>query len=171
MKKLTSIIAIAFLMTLGFNAVADNNTATSNATASAKIMTPITINTESHLQFGTFSSTGNAGTVTIEASLAGTRTSDPSITLSALDNGGSASYTVTGEANATYVITLPSSITISDGTNSMDIDNFTSNHDENIGTLNASGSEIIFVGATINVDANQAAGEYSGSYDVTVSYN
>ena len=40
-----------------------------------------------------------------------------------------------------------------------------------IGTLNASGTDFFAVGGTLNIDADQMVGTYTGSFTVTVAYN
>jgi hypothetical protein len=87
-----------------------------------------------------------------------------------------ASFTVTGVAAATYTITLPAgATTVSDGTNTMTIDTWTSNP-AGTGTLTG-GTSTLLVGATLNVDADQPGGVYntsnaggSGEFTVTVNY-
>ena len=39
------------------------------------------------------------------------------------------------------------------------------------GQLDALGNQTLTIGATLNVGANQAPGDYSGSFSVTVAYN
>ena len=39
------------------------------------------------------------------------------------------------------------------------------------GILNDSGEDTYAVGATLNVGANQTAGEYTGTFTVTAAYN
>jgi hypothetical protein len=83
-----------------------------------------------------------------------------------------ASFTVTGEGNSTYSITLPSSaITLTSPSGTMSVQNFVSTP-SNTGTL-SSGTQEIKVGATLNVSAAQAAGTYTNASGlfVTVNYN
>ncbi|KAF0196210.1 MAG: YapH protein, partial [Bacteroidetes bacterium] len=108
------------------------------------------------------------GTVTITP--AGVRSHTGGVTPSAIGTYNNAIYTATGEPNATYSITLPASTTISSGANSMTVNNFTSDPTPT-GLLNGGGSQTINVGATLNVGASQATGNYSGTYDVTIAYN
>ena len=85
-----------------------------------------------------------------------------------------AAYHVDGSIGATYVIHLPYSTTISNGTsaNNMTVDNFTSSKGvTNIGTLNGAGSDSFTIGATLNLAGGQPAALYTGTFDVTVAYN
>jgi hypothetical protein len=52
----------------------------------------------------------------------------------------------------------------------MQVDNFVSSLGATA-ALDAQGAQALKVGATLNVDANQAVGLYTGSFDVTVAYN
>ena len=78
-----------------------------------------------------------------------------------------AEFTVTGLSDATYSITFPNSTTITNAGNTMTIDNYT----ENATNILTGGSETFKVGATLNVNADQAAGAYTGNFIVTVDYN
>ncbi len=80
-----------------------------------------------------------------------------------------ASFNVTGDGNANYSITLPSSTTLSSGGDTMTVDTF--NHDAGATPTLAGGADTFNVGATLNVGATQAVGTYSGTFDVTVNYN
>jgi len=170
MKKLIALSAIFFAVVLTSNVFAQATSSTASATASAKIMIPIAIAKNIDLSFGNIASSTSTGTVVIAPDASGTRTYTGGVTPSVIGAYTSAKYTVTGEGSSTYTIALPSSITINSGSNSMTVNNFTSNESDGIGTL-SSGSQIIYVGATLNVAASQATGTYSGSYDVTVAYN
>ena len=171
MKKVTIILASVMLMSIAsLNAFADGGSnATANATASARIITPIKLTKTSDLNFGNIASSATEGTVTIAPQ--GSRTSGGGVTPSAIGDFTRAAYSATGENNATYNITLPGSITISSGTSlSMTVDNFKSTPTPT-GTFSGSGAQTIEVGATLNVGANQASGSYQGTYNVTVAYN
>jgi hypothetical protein len=67
---------------------------------------------------------------------------------------------------------LPSSATISSGSNTMNVNAFTSSP-ATTGTLSSGGTQDLKVGATLNVSAAQAAGLYTNStaVPVTVNYN
>jgi len=168
MKKLIALSAIFFAVVLTSNVFAQN-TATASANATARVMTPITIAAETNgLQFGTFSSSNAAGTVSIAATEAGTRSATGGVTLSSvLGTSGSAQYTVTGETGALFSVTLPSSIVIKSGANEMEVYDFSSNAT----TTLTGGTQTFYVGATIQVDAAQPTGDYTGTYNVTVTYN
>jgi hypothetical protein len=155
-------------------ATAANAQATASATASATIITPIMITKTVDLDFGNVAVSGTAGTVLM--SPAGVRTPNGGVTLPAVaGTPAAASFTVTGEASYTYAITLPTApLTITSGANTMTVDLFTSTP-SGTGTLSAGapGTQTVDVGATLNVNASQAAGLYISAtpFDVTVNYN
>jgi hypothetical protein len=143
--------------------------ATANSTADIVAAISIAKDTGGDLGFGYAVASGTAGTVVIAND--GTRTCNGGVTCIAGGTTSAASFTVTGQANYTYAITLPSSVTLTDGaSNNMTVDTFTSNP-ATTGTIGSGGSQTIAVGATLNVTASQAAGTYTGTFDVSVDYN
>ena len=115
----------------------------------------------------------NPGTVVLDPS--GSRIGTGGITLPAIAGTiSAASFCVSGIAFHTYAITLPSSCIISNGSNTMTIDTFTSNPSAT-GTLNGAtpGKQTLTIGATLHVAGAQAPDTYiSGSpFTITVNYN
>ena len=170
MKKVTIILAGVILMSIAsLNAFADGgSTATANATASARIIKPLLFTNSQGIAFGNIAASASPGTVTISTD--NVRTSTGGVTPSAVGGTTQAIYTATGENNATYTITLPETVEINSGENKMTVNGFVSNPGTT-GTLSGSGTQTINVGATLNVKANQAVGDYTGNYDVTIAYN
>lgn len=169
MKKLKFFtLAIAIL---GFTSISFAQV-TASATAAANIITPISIVNAGDMNFGNLAVSTTAGTVVLTP--AGERSETGGVTLPATAGSVSAAkFTVEGLANSTYSITLPSgNHTIKSGTNTMIVNAFTSSPTPT-GTLNASGTETILVGATLNVAGSQAAGSYVSEtgFEVTVNYN
>lgn len=120
------------------------------------------------LSFGRFAA--NTGG-TIIMSTAGVRSKTGGVILM---NGGtvtSASYSLTesgsGKSLQFTTITLPTTATMTSGANSMTLSNFTSDPPN---TVLGTGRTIVLVGATLTVAPNQAPGNYSGTYSVTVNY-
>lgn len=168
MKKVLLPISFCFLGLLFTSSVFGQATATANA--SATIVTPISITKNSDMNFGNIATNGAVGTVVL--SPASARTFTGGVTLPATTGiVTAASFTVQGSDTYTYAITLPLSVIIENGVNQMIVDNFTSTPDAT-GTL-ASGEEIINIGATLNLTASQAEGEYTSAtpFSVTVNYN
>lgn len=137
--------------------------------ATAAYGVEITIVNTQGLAFGSFAA-GSGGTVMV--SPAGTCTAGGDVVLLSLEACTTAEFTVSGDPNATYTIDLPA-----DGTSSlsgpgtdMAVTLFTSNP-ATIGMIGAGGTQVLSVGATLNVNSNQPAGAYSGSFSVIVNYN
>lgn len=171
MKNFTKVIAIAALMigsAVAANAQTDVKSAT--ATATATIITPITITKVNDLNFGNIISTATGGKVVL--SPASTRT-ETGVQLAAVQGTvTAASFTVTGETDYAYTVTLPSTdYTLTTGTGAatqtMILNAFTSDHTATI----AGGSLTLSVGATLNITANQSAGVYTNATPFTVSVN
>jgi hypothetical protein len=146
--------------------------ATASATATATIVAPITITKTTDMNFGNVAVDNVlGGTVVLDPASA--RTPSAGVTLPATTGTVSAaSFTVTGTAGFTYSITLPIDIILfhSLGMDQMLADNLTSTP-SGAGTL-VGGTDVINVGATLNVAPAQTPGVYtSPNFDVTVNYN
>lgn len=167
--KITALITLAFVA-VGVRAVAQE---TASATATATIVTPISITKTVDMNFGNVAVQSTTGG-TVVLTPAGVRSATGGVTLPTTATGTvtAASFTVNGTGNYTYAITLPSSaLTITSGSNTMTVSTFTSTP-SGVGTLSA-GTQTLNVGATLNVTAAQPAGTYvSGTpFNVTVNYN
>lgn len=163
MKKLLIIFAFTILGSSAFAQVS------ATATSSATVITPIEITKIVDLNFGTLAvSPTNPGTVILTPG--GTRTKTGGVTLPNVSGTVTAAkFTVTGLANSTYTITLPSSVILNGPSSTMTINAINSTPTAT-GTLN-SGTEDIFVGGTLNVIAAQPAGFYTNTTDLTVTVN
>lgn len=133
---------------------------------------PIAIVNTQALAFGSFAA-GSGGSVTLSA--AGVRSAGGVVVLLSSDAGAAAQFSVTGDPNVSYSITLPANggVALTSGANSMAVNNFTSNPSASTpstGLLSAGGSQTLTVGATLSVGSNQASGSYSGSFNVIVNY-
>jgi len=123
------------------------------------------------LQFGSFvANTG--GTVVV-----GTSADSASVTGGVIHMGGTvkrARFNLSCPGSmmtvgTNYIMSTDSSTTLTSGGNSMTVNNFTTSPSS--GYISNNGSATIYVGGTLNASANQAAGNYSGSFNVTVNYN
>ena len=155
------------IIVLGFSGVSFGQVK-AIATASANIITPISITKDVDMKFGNVAVIATAGTLVLSPT--GGRTATGGVTIPATTGiVSAASFTVNGQADYTYAITLPSTHTIKFGALSMIVDGF------NTPALKVltGGSEIILVGATLHVGASQATGLYVSEtpFDVTVNYN
>jgi hypothetical protein len=173
MKQITKFFALAFVM-IAFSASLFAQTNVATATATATIVTPVTITNNGDLNFGNVVASVGGGTVTITP--AGAR-SAVGVTLPAVPGTVTpAHFNVTGTANFTYTIAITGTpVTVTSGANTMTVNAFTSTPVAGVGTglLDGTGAQTIDVGATLVVGANQPAGTYvSGTpFTVTVNYN
>lgn len=143
--------------------------ATATATATANITRTMTVRTINGLFFGDLSSSPEAGTLAL--SPGGIRTTTGGVTVNRVIKGSPAAFDIQGDPNATYSITFPAAIIMTNGSpNSMVVDKFISSP-EIAGVIDASGQQTLYVGGTLNVNSRQAFGTYSGEFDVTVDYH
>lgn len=84
---------------------------------------------------------------------------------------GAANFTLTGQVNYLYTITLLASCVI-DRTGYVTAERFTS-YPTSTGILNANGMQLLSVGATFRIGSKQSTGSYScsGTALVTINYN
>ena len=170
MKKVVLIFASLLVIVVVSNtANAQSTPSVASATASAQIIQPLVITKVTDLAFGNIAAGTTAGTVVIDTD--GNRTGDGGITLiTAGSVSNAANFSITGYAEATFTVELPTSIVISSNGNEMTVDNFVSSLGET-SSLDVLGEANLNVGATLNVESNQAPGLYEGTFDVTVAYN
>lgn len=173
MKKLVLVFVSLFIIVIAAQNVngqvtSPNPTASSTATASANIIRVISISNSQSLLFGNIIASAAGGTVTISNTGAPAYDGVAAPTANEGDRQ-EARFTVKGENDATYSLTLPTKVTLgSEATSeSMELTGFNTDAKKVL----AEGQEIFGVGATLNVNANQPAGEYTGSFEVTVAYN
>lgn len=136
--------------------------AEATATARAVVSSIIGINQTVELNFGSFTAPSvgigtinQAGDVTNGVvPLASTRTA--------------AVFAVMGIGNSSYNFTLPATITIYSGVNNMNValEFASGGASRNL----SSGSENVVVNGVLTVAANQAIGNYVGTYQVSVNY-
>jgi hypothetical protein len=164
----TSMLCL-LLMSTG-NAMAQ---ATATASATANIIHPIALEKTIDMQFGN---------VAVSATIPGTAILDPSGTRTAGGAGGvtfpattgavsPASFTVLGQPGYSFSISLPAGCILSDGSShTMMVDNFRSDPPIS-GMLDATGTQILRVSATLNVAAGQQPGLYQNTSGVPVTVN
>ena len=131
--------------------------------ASAVIRRNIAATETQTMNFGTISSGATAGTVTL--SPAGVRTS----TLSYYGTSRPGIFSITGEPSTPLTVSFGNG-TLSNGANTMTLSNFTTSTTPASSTTDSSGNLTLNVGADLAVAANQASGNYTGTYTVTISY-
>lgn len=155
--------ALALLGTVSTHAHAQTS---ASASVTANVQQPITVSKTSDLAFGTLFP-GLAKTV-------------------AVTDGGAAAFAIQGQAggNVNITFTLPSTIT--SGSSTLPISAWTARHNTvnspatgtdfvpgtatTSTTISALGYRYVFLGATAQPSASQAAGTYSGTATMTVVY-
>ncbi len=173
MKTLSTLFFAAILI-FGFGANAYAQAA-ATAGASATIVTPISITKTTDMSFGNIAvSATTGGDVTLTTADARNPTPGGGVTLPAITGTvTSAAFTVNGNSNYTYAITLPgASLSITYGTGTMTVDQWSSSP-SGTGQLSG-GAQTLKVGATLHVSAAQHAGSYTSGatpFSVTVNYN
>lgn len=161
MNYKTKIIAVAAAVSL-FGIQSAAHAATASATGAANILSPITITKTSDLDFGKIIAGASASTVTLTG--AGVLTCGAGLTCSGTYNA--AAFTVAGANGEVVTVASDASVTLVNGANNM------------IATLTpstpsltlAGGSGNFNVGGVLAVGASQAAGAYTGTFNVTVNY-
>lgn len=133
-------------------------------------VTAITVANTQPLSFGRFAA-GMGGSITMSPS--GSRSASGGVVLISSAVGSAAQFTVSGDPNLIYSITLPPNGAValkSASGQSMPLNNFTSSP-SGTGQLTGQGRQTVSVGATLSVGAQQSAAGYTGVIDVTVDYN
>jgi hypothetical protein len=140
---------------------------TANGSADAIIVTPITVTaddaTGGSINFGKIAA--DAGTVLVPAASGNSFTSTPGMVVDST-NIHAAHFNVTGETGLGYTKSLGApTINITDGTGTMSVDLAL---DSASGAIGDGG---FWVGGTLNVNAGQHVGTYTGAFVVNVQYN
>ena len=170
MKHIALIFTTAILMGIAVESVKAQNPVTATASAFATIVLPIAITKDVDLSFGNIAAGALAGTVVLAPDGARTATGVRLPTVPGVVTA--ARFTVNGTPGANYTITLPVSVSISrvGGTApAMTIATFIEDAETHVLTT-PGGTQTFNVGATLHVLANQPAGTYEGTFNVTVDY-
>lgn len=149
--------------------------ASATSASSTTIIAPIEISNSVPLAFGSFSSRA-AGTLVLTSGGVQSSTGGVKLISAATGSPTAAKFTVKGQGNYAYTVTLPTSLTLTTavaGTvKTMEVTTFVSSLTSGTGSL-ASGTADFTVGATLNVLADQVVGLYESvtPFTVTVNYN
>ncbi len=147
--------------------------ATTFAQVTAEVVQPISISELDPLTFGLVIPPGTGpGTVTVSASPSPNRNGS-NVTFLDSFNFASGRFGVVGQADNKVRIILPAIPTTLERTASpgptLTVDTFTSLPSGTV-TLSGIGTLILYVGATLHVGALQPAGDYTGTYLLTIEY-
>ncbi len=149
------------IATLGMGAT-EANAASATATARAKILRQVTVTNSTDLQFGTIVTGATASTVVV--STAGVRTCGAGLVCSGATTA--AAFAVGGTTGSVVTISVPATVTLNSGANSMTA---TLNSSAATATLVANAAAFT-VGGVLAVGASQADGDYAGTFSATVDY-
>ncbi len=167
--KTIKFFAIAALF-LGFsvNAMAQQE-GSATANAGATIVSPLSITKERDLNFGTIvANSENAGTVTLGVTSDAT-SSATGVTMAPNSESSTAVFDIIGDANRTFNITMPATVTLVGPANAEMIITLAKNlYDAN--NALTGGTSTLYVGGTLEVGVNQAAGDYSADFTVAIAY-
>lgn len=162
MKKLLLLVVFVFVAGSVF---ATTTTDPATGDAQAKIIAPLAVvhHTGSALNFGTLVSPKTAaGTVVLSAAGAAT---DTGVERISADPVSADQFDVTNPEGVSYSVNLPSSsINVTSGSNNMPVSAFTAS------CTSGCTAATINVGATLSVAKDQAAGTYTGEYQITLTY-
>jgi hypothetical protein len=174
MKKVTFILSSVILMTISsVNVIAQSN-ASATANSSARIIEHITLSYEDQpLAFGSIIKDADGGTVIIAAETG--NVSYTNLPEQLTTTTSAAAFKVTGEVGYVFSLALPLDdvvvLTGPAGSTPMSIDAFNSTINDDTNNTIPLGGEVNFnVGATLTVNPSQMAGNYAGTFDVTVTY-
>ena len=143
--------------------------ATDSADVFATVIATLSLVNQTPLSFGEVAPSNTPGTVILNPD--GSRLTTGGAFINSTVAGSSAAFDGSGLPNAVYAITLPVSVVLTGASgNSMVVDGFTS-QPVDTGLTDAGGEQNLFVGGTLNVNANQPVGDYRGEMSVTVVYN
>ena len=78
-------------------------------------------------------------------------------------------FRVGGGRNATFAVALPSSVSVTGPGGELAVSGFRSS--ESLGRLSSEGTALVAIGASVAIPSGQIAGQYEGSYPVTIAYN
>ena len=175
MKKKISLMAIA-LMSIGLssNLKAQNIDVTASATATAEIISVLTISNIANLNFGGIPSPTIETIITMNAADGGVVMSSGSSFASA-GALSAAAFQINGEEGYAYSIELPISVTLIGDGDPMIVNNFKhSGHaDGTSDSAITNGVNTLYVGADLTIAPAQLAGTYAAAtpFNVTISYN
>lgn len=177
MKKFLFMAAVSALALSGGKAMAADISATGEV--SARIVEQLSVAQIVPLNFGAVLAGENVITITP----GGLRSATDGAKLVGGDgqsagtytSAAAAQFTISGPVGAKPKVTFgATSVQIASGENTMTVDNFISNAaseaNEIKGTAGGTGELTFRVGADLHVAANQAPGDYTGTYTVNVHY-
>ncbi|GJL77922.1 MAG: hypothetical protein NPINA01_09110 [Nitrospinaceae bacterium] len=152
--------------------------ASETATASAEMVTPLVIVFQTPLDFGDFTVGPTGGTVIVSPAQFGPKSTTGDVSWITAISAGRGSFGLQGEPNRAYQNTgSQTTVTLSElggSTMTANLIYFSDTAGGPVsgagGQLNGSGMDVLGFAGTLNVNANQTPGAYTGTFNVTVDY-
>lgn len=158
-----SAAAVTALLSGGAQAI------TEDGTAKVKVIIPISLSSIQDMNFGTVAPGISDGSIDLSA--AGVTTEVD--TAVSFDGEAQGIFRVTGAKGQAYLFSISPTATLTKegGSETLTINNFVHNHAGFTGMINAiTGVDTIHIGATLLLPSVTVAGDYTGTYTVTVLY-
>lgn len=179
-RTLLIILTIVMIASFSSKVMAQTSATVSNTAAGVKLIVPMTLIQDAPLHFGTINVLLGAGGTCTLPSNSTTRTFSAGLAASTVAPvATNAAYHVTGTMNATYALTLPSTVTVTETVGATATMNITllkarfngAGSDAVVSTLSGTGTDSFTLGGTLTVPAAQIGGIYAGTFSVSVDYN
>lgn len=140
--------------------------ATEQAQATVDVLTAVAITVDSGLNFGVVAASAAGGTVSVAASAVAVPIGTGVVPIS---GGNAGAFRVTqGTNNSVLNLTASNPTPLTSGGNQIVLSGLTLS--ANSITFNSASITPVYVGGTISLGANQPAGTYTGTFDVTAEY-
>jgi hypothetical protein len=172
--RVPALLAIGAASFLPSTAGAADNTSTAAGASAGEVVSAITLTAVTPLRFGQVVQPTANGTLTIAEDGSVTGTGGVAGNQNITQTGGGrnpAAFHVQGDTGRNFSTTLPGQIFIFSGANSMRVNNFVDSTFGFSTPLDGTGNLDLTVGARLVVGANQPLGAYSGTYNLTVTYD
>ncbi len=165
-KSNTTLMIALILLALGLPTAAwAQDMDDGDATAEVQEI-PISLVQDRALTFGTFMPLGRPGSVVIDLTGGGINYHDVHV----IESADHANWTASGVPNAPLeIVVVSDSTTLTNGSDTMEVSNI--HHNVNLEIFPEDGNFGFSVGATLDVNANQAPGFYTGTYQLRAAYN
>lgn len=163
---------VAFACACTLQSVGSALAADVSANSSASVIAPIGISQTVELNFGTFAPTSTSGTLRVRINNNNFRLITGGVELI---TGGAetwGNFRITGEEFASFTLTVPAIATsVSNGSETMIMDTFQKGIPHTILGGEGGGYQNVRYGAILHVEANQAPGTYTGTFEASVLYD
>jgi len=176
MRSLKWVIGASAALAMAQSAQAQTPSASATASGAAVVLQPITLVKNTDLAFGSLVRPSlGSNTVTIDATSGNrTLTGTGDASLAGNQTPSRATYSVGGEGGAAFSVTVPSSfvMTRQGGSETLPVALSASAVAGALsGSIGSNGSANFSVGGSLPLSSTTVAGDYTGTFDVTVGYN